>query len=341
MNKISRWFVAVVMSLCFFLTSPNSRAESDLPLSKRFKGVDKFHQIVAKAQKEDWASLPIGERMAMFGREMRGTPYVSYTLEIDDHIEAPSANFYGLDCWSYFEIALGMSRMIVLEKENYEPQDLLDQIEFTRYRGGSCSGNYLERIHYLGEWFFENEARGVANDITRDFPYAKPITGRKIQEMTILWKSYRYLKKNPELRVPMAVIEKKVSQLPIYYIPKDKVHLIESELKNGDILGIATKYNGGFCSHVGMAMRTEDGVLRLAHATTKRKYRRVIFDDSISAYLNGISGHLGLIIARPQEVENSVHDTATYEKNLAKLTGGKGLPMTISQVKKPEKGEES
>lgn len=300
-------------------------AGKELPLSVRFKGEKKFDQIVAKARAEGWAKLPIGERMIKFGRELHGLPYTSFTLEIDDHIEAPSVNLNGLDCWSFFEISLGFSRMIVEEKDRFEPEDLLDQILLTRYRGGVCTGNYLQRIHYLSEWFFENEARGVADDITRDFEYAMPMTERKCQEMTILWKSYRYLKNNPDLRPTMAKLEGKVSQLPVYYIPKNKVKLIEPKLQNGDILGIATTHQGGFCSHVGLAIRTNDGVLRLMHASSQKQYRRVIIDKSISDYLNQFKGHAGVIIARPWEVEKTIVDPDIYKANLKKLTGGRGM----------------
>ncbi|MEM7013222.1 MAG: N-acetylmuramoyl-L-alanine amidase-like domain-containing protein, partial [Verrucomicrobiota bacterium] len=225
------------------LATPNLQAGNpeDIPFSTRFKGEGTFHAVVKKAQDEKWAELPIGERMVKFGRELRGKPYVSFSLEIDDHIEAPSANMDGLDCWSFFEIALGLSRMISLEKSSYVPQDLLDQIEFTRYRAGSCSGNYLERIHYLGEWFFENEARGVADNITQDFDFAQKIEDRELHEMTNLAKHYRYLRENPALVPKMAVLQDQLEQLPVYYVPKDKVKDIEDDLQNGDIIGIATK----------------------------------------------------------------------------------------------------
>lgn len=88
---------------------------------------------------------------------MQGTPYVGLTLEIDDHIESASVNFKGLDCWTFFETALGLARMFGQAKTRYEPSDLLREIEWTRYRGGQCHGNYLDRIHYLDEWFRDND----------------------------------------------------------------------------------------------------------------------------------------------------------------------------------------
>ena len=288
-----------------------------LPMGTIFKGEKKFETIVAKALKENWRALPIGDRMVNFARELRGTPYKGFTLEVDDHVESPSVNLEGLDCWSFFEIALGFARMIASEKDRFAPGDLLNQIEFTRYRGGHCSGGYLERIHYLAEWYFENDARGVIDNVTRDFPGATRIEGRKVQEMTVLWKSYRYLRENPELRAPMKKWEDYVAALPVYYLPKSKVKAIEDKLKDGDVLGIATNQTGGFCSHVGLAVRTNDGVMRFMHASTN--YKRVVIDDSVSEYLNNFRYHAGILIGRPLETDRTVTDTATYEANLAAL----------------------
>jgi len=252
---------------------------------------------------------------------------VSFTLEIDDHVEAPSANLDGLDCWTFFEISLGMARMIAEEKVSYEPEDLLGQIQWTRYRGGVCTGNYLQRLHYLAEWYFDNEARGVIDNITKDLGGARPVVRRRCQEMTVLWKSYRYLRNNRDLLPRMAKLESKVSSLPVYYLPENRVAQIEDKLQNGDILGIVTKHEGGFCSHVGLAYRTRDGVMRLMHASSQRKYRRVVIDKSVSGYLKQFSGSIGLIVGRPLKVQHTVTDRRTYLENLRSLAGRKA-PIT-------------
>ncbi len=290
-----------------------------LPENQIFKGKERFAAIVGKAGKEEWSKLPIGQRIIHVAKELRGVPYVSFTLEVDDHIESPSVNLDGVDCWSFFEQCLGFARMIAYEKPNYTPVDLIRQIELTRYRGGRCTGNYLERIHYLAEWFFDNDARGTCRHLTPSLPGAERISGRKISEMTTLWKSYRYLRNNPELRGPMKESEEEVASLPVYQIPKAKVAAIEPQLQSGDVIGIATKYNGGFCSHVGLAIRTEDGVLRFMHASSSKKYRRVVIDDSLSGYLNQISAHSGILVGRPLEVSETVTDPAIYAANLKKL----------------------
>src|SRR5687767_11388846 len=93
-----------------------SSAES-LPFETVFKGRAKFDALLTKA--DSWKGLPIGERTAAVGRAMVGTPYKNFTLEIDDRIEAPSANLAAMDCWTFFEQALAFARMLDEPKENW------------------------------------------------------------------------------------------------------------------------------------------------------------------------------------------------------------------------------
>lgn len=274
------------------------RAAEFLPQKRTLIGLPKFHQIVDQGLRENWHSLPIAERVTRAALTMKGTPYVGFTLEIDDHIESASVNFEGLDCWTFFEAALGLARMFGHRQTSYSPSDLLREIEWTRYRGGRCNGNYLDRIHYLEEWFRDNDARGNVRDITHSLATTTPLTGRKIDEMTVLWKSYRYLKNNPELRSGMARIEAELQRHPFHYIPKSSVAGIEPKLQSGDIIGIVTHKPHVYCSHVGLALRTQDGVMRLMHASANQK--RVIIDQSISGYLAAFKSHAGIIVARPR-----------------------------------------
>lgn len=291
-----------------------------LPLNVSFKGQDRFKAIVAKAVANNWRALPIGTRMGRIGRELTGVPYTGFTLEIHDRVECPSCNCHGLDCWTFFETVLGMARMLERTGTSYTPQHLLREIEWTRYRGGRCTGNYLDRIHYLNEWYWDNAARGNVRDITRSLGGAIRLHGRKSQEMTVLWKSYRYLRNNPGLRSGMAKIEATVSALPVWYIPKGSVAAIEGKLAEGDIAGIVTKYQGGVCSHVGMIIRDSAGRAIFLHAS--KNHKKVTPEGTISQYLNRYGSHTGLIVARPLPVSSEVRDSAAYQRNLAALRGG-------------------
>ncbi len=271
-------------------------AAQPLPLSTTFKGQAKFETIAHKALAQRWAELPMGERMVKIAMELEGIPYVPYTLEIDDRIEGPSANFLGMDCWTFFEICLGFSRMLNTPKDSYRAQDLLNQIEWTRYRHGKCRGDYLDRIHYLAEWYVDNHKRGNIVDLTRSFPNTRIYN--RCQEMSILWESYRYLKNNPQLRKKMARQEARLSRMPVYMIPKHQVTGIEHRLQNGDIIGIARTDDGSYCSHVGIIVKDQAGRPRFMHASTTHK--KIIVDNTISGYLGEHRKHAGILVARPR-----------------------------------------
>lgn len=285
--------------LLIFALAPFALGEQPLPLRTTFEGIDRFEAIAARAQRENWRALPIGDRLVKVALELEGTPYQGFTLEIHDHIESPSANFLGQDCWTFFEIALGMARMLEKPGKVHTPRDLLDQIEWTRYRGGKCHGNYLDRIHYLAEWYIDNDKRGNIDHLTRRFPSVR--MPPQCREMTRLWKSYRYLKHNPELRTGMARHEQRLNKTKVYMIPKAKVAAIEPKLHNGDIIGIARHDPGSYCSHVGIIVVDRTGQRRFMHASTTHK--KVIIDRPISGYLNRYRKHAGILVGRPLPVK--------------------------------------
>jgi len=275
-----------------------ANAES-LPFSTVFKGRDKFDRIVAKAKAENWAALPLGERTVTIGKELVGTRYKNYTLEIDNRIEAPSVNFVGLDCWTFFETALGMSRMMAEPPENWTPERLLHYVELDRYRGGTCTGEYLSRLHYLEDWLADNDRRGLVNDLTRSL--GGVTVPHSAREMTVGWRHYRYLASNRSLLGPLGQMEARVSSRPLYQIPKNRVASIEGKLQSGDVIGIISRDGRHLfsTSHVGLAIRLPDGSLHFMHASAPRNYGKVVIDSTLSSYLYRFSTDSGILVARP------------------------------------------
>ncbi len=275
--------------------------EPRLPLSTVFKGESKFHAIIAKAERENWRSLPIGDRTVRVARELTGTPYANYSLEVDNHIESPVVNLNAMDCWTFYENALAISRMLAAKPGPYRPEDMLRMIEIERYRNGTCTGNYLSRMHHLEEVFYDNQRRGLARNITPQIPGAVRIQ-REIREMTVQWRNYRYLKNNPSLIAPMGKIEARVSRLPVYHIPKDKARAAEAYLQNGDICAITTREHDAYTSHVGLIVKL-NGRAYFTHATSERdKGRMTIIDRPITDYLSARDKHAGMIICRPRDL---------------------------------------
>ncbi|PYJ10248.1 MAG: DUF1460 domain-containing protein [Verrucomicrobia bacterium] len=288
--------IGVVALLFIALTVGN--AESGLPFSTVFKGRDRFDGLVSKARQENWKALPIGDRTAAVGRALVGTRYKSFTLEIDNRIEAPSVNFNGVDCWTFYEISLAFARMLNDPEENWTPEQLLHYIELDRYRGGQCTGEYLSRLHYLEDWLADNDRRGLVEDLTRSLGgVSVPHSAR---EMTVGWRHYRYLAANRSLLGPLGQMEARVSSRPLYQIPKSRVASIEGKLRSGDVIGIISRDGSLYSTaHVGLALRVADGSLHFMHASSPRNYGRVVIDSTLSSYLSRYRSDSGILVARP------------------------------------------
>jgi hypothetical protein len=283
----------------FLVCSVAFAFESRLPFSTVFKGQDQFNRLVSKAKAENWKALPIGERTAAVGNALVGTRYKHFTLEIDNRIESPSVNFQGVDCWTFFEIALGFARMLNEPESNWTPERLLHYIELDRYRGGECTGEYLSRLHYLEDWLYDNDRRGLVEDLTRSLGGSG--VPHSAREMSVGWRHYRYLAANRSLLGPLGRMEANVSSRPLYQIPKNRVAGIEPKLRSGDVIGIISRDRNGLYStaHVGLALRTKDGVLHFMHASSPGNSGRVIVDAELSKYLYRYRSDSGILVARP------------------------------------------
>lgn len=273
--------------------------QAALPDSVVFVGKSKYYDLVERGVRENWRALPLGDRTVKAGLALVGTPYKNFTLELHDRIEAPSANFAGMDCWTFFEIALATARVL---KTSDKPgsEEFLRAIEIDRYRGGRCDGTFASRLHHLEDWLQDNERRGLVKDITPKLPGAKKL----YREMNYMGgkgsKNFRQLRANPSLVPKLAKVEDMLSRRGIYYVPKSSVPAAEKYLQNGDIICIVTTWHGSYTSHVGLAYRDSKGTLRFLHAS--RNEREVIVDSRLSTYLNRYSLHAGIMVARPNEL---------------------------------------
>jgi hypothetical protein len=184
-------------------------------------------------------------------------------------------------------------------EENWTPERLLHYIELDRYRGGECTGEYLSRLHYLEDWLFDNDRRGLIVDLTRELGGAS--VPHSAREMTVGWRHYRYLAHNRSLLGPLAQMEARVSSRPLYQIPKRRVAAVEPKMRNGDIIGIISRDRSGLysTSHVGLALRTNDGALHFMHASSPGNSGRVVVDSRLSSYLARYRSDSGILVARP------------------------------------------
>ena len=276
-----------------------------------FVGPAKYQALIERGLAENWSALPVGDRTTKVGLALVGTPYRNYTLELDARIETPCVNMAGMDCWTFFEIALGTARALKTSG-NPTSQDLLRMIELDRYRGGRCNGVFTSRLHYLEQWLYDNQSRGLVMDVTPSLPGAKRLK-RDMREMSATWRSSKQLRANPALVPELARIEGQLSRRGIWYVPKSKVPAAEKHLRNGDIICIVTTWPRGYTSHVGVAYRDKNGVLRFMHAS--KNAREVIVDSRLSSYLNRYRTDAGIMVARPNDVSSLSDLQRTSEKS--------------------------
>jgi len=296
--KLSNGLCGLILVL-LFIAAPAQSAPAKLPFSTVFRGTAQFERLVKRAEEGNWSALPIGQRVATVGKSLVGTPYASFTLEIDDRIEAASANLEGMDCWTFFEISLAFARMISEPRDSWTPQNFLHYIELDRYRGGICTGAYLSRLHYLEDWAVDNQQRGLVTDITHSLGGVR--VRHEANEMTHGWKEYRYLKANPSLLTPLARMEEHVTALPMFCIPLHRVAAAEKNMQDGDIICIISRDIPPYVStsHVGLAVRDANGTLHFMHASSPRNYGKVVVDDELIRYLHRYSTDLGVMVVRP------------------------------------------
>jgi N-acetylmuramoyl-L-alanine amidase-like len=295
-----RWLSGFVTFLSFFGMS-NGNAGS-LPFSTVFRGQSKFYALVAEAQAQNWRALPIGDRTIAVAKGLLGTRYVNYTLEIDDYIEAPSVNLDGLDCWTFYEVALAFARMLEMKSGNYSPGDLLALIELDRYRDGRCNGSYTSRLHFLEDWIYDDERRGLVKNLTPSLG-GVPMRGRYLNEMSHHWRESRYMRHNLALVPQIAAIEQRIASRTIYHIPRENVARIEPRIHNGDVICITGRGPEGFTEHVGLAYRDESGVVHFMHAS--KDERRVIIDVPLHQYVYRYHRFAGIMVVRPLDVSSA------------------------------------
>jgi hypothetical protein len=285
--------------IALLLFSAGLTSAGSLPLSAVFRGQSRFYALVAEAERQNWRALPLGERIVAVGKSLLGVRYVNYTLEIDDHVEAPSVNMEGLDCWTFFEVSVGFARMLEMKSGNYTPNDLLAMIELDRYRGGRCDGSYTSRLHFLEDWIHDNERRGLVKNLTVSLG-GVPMRGRYLNEMSHHWRESRYLRHNVALVPQIAAIEQRIASRTIYHIPREQVSQIESKIRSGDVICITGRGPEGFTEHVGLAYRDGVGVVHFMHAS--KDERRVVIDVPIHQYVYRYHKFAGIMVVRPLDV---------------------------------------
>lgn len=248
------------------------------------------------AAKDSLNKLPIGKVIEAIGKSFIGTPYVAHSLEKGE-TEQLVINLTGLDCTTFLETVLTLSRSIKKNKTTFE--DYKNELKFIRYRDGKLDG-YPSRLHYTSDWILNNQKKGVVKSMGKEI--GGILYNSKVFFMSKNPDKYEILAKNPQFLPQIIEAENYVNSAEKYYIPKDKITSVESKINTGDLIGITTTIEGIDISHVGIAVKGNDGHVYFMHAPMVGKHV-TLTTEPLSSYLSKNSKSTGIYVTRPLEVK--------------------------------------
>ncbi len=264
---------------------------SDLPgTGPTERDLEIFTATLAEARAERVDTLPFGDLIVKLGQRFVGVPYTPGTLETPG-AERLVVNLREFDCVTYIEAVLGLAQMIRAGENDFETfQRRLTRI---RYRDGAIDG-YASRLHYFSEWIRDNESKRVLLDVTRELGGVR--VNEPIDFMSSNAEAYPALADPAELRATRAT-ETRLSAVPRYYIPQERIRSVEERIRNGDIIAATSSIEGLDVAHTGFAIWI-DGRLHLMHAPLVGTVLE-ISELPLADRITRITGQDGIMVARP------------------------------------------
>jgi len=230
-----------------------------------------------------------GDLIAGIGRLFINTPYKADTLESPSK-EKLVVNLSAFDCTTFLETVLAFARCISTGKISH--LFFRKNLKLIRYRKGKING-YSSRLHYFTDWLYDNENKQILTDISRRL--GGKSQRKKINFMTTHKELYAALKNKNELK-KMSLIEKNLSRKTFHIIGTNKVNMVKTKIKNGDIIAFTAKQEGLDVAHVGFAL-WQGKSLCLLHAS-KKEGCVVISSKPLPAFLRQNKNISGIITAR-------------------------------------------
>ena len=279
MKTIFLTFLVCLICFCGQVADKVSYTEADWVVFDRYVSEMKANK-----------SLPTGELMVKTARFFLGTPYVAATLEMEP--ERLVVNLREMDCMTLVENVVALTRTIQSENPSFET--FCKNLQALRYRNGEIH-DYTDRLHYTTDWIFENQRKGIVEDVTSAAGgISLPVN---VSFMSTHPDSYKPLKENPELTARIAAKEKEINARPYYYIPETEINRNATGIKDGDIVCFVTTIKGLDISHVGVVCRVGDKLTFIHASTTQKKV--IVNDAPLQEYVESIKRNSGIMIVRP------------------------------------------
>ncbi len=275
-----------ILSLALFLIATTS-------FSQNYSAKDKQIFEKYKAQFQDKKESDFNDLITQTALFFIGTPYVANTLEIEP--EALTVNLSQLDCTTFVETVLALSRTIRAGQPTFEK--FMAQLQLIRYRTSEIE-DYSSRIHYTSEWIAQNEQRGILKNITKEN------SGQEIAfNLNIISSNperYKQLKNNNPLTKKIRETEIKASALKNYYILKVDIEANRSGFKSGDIVAFVTTIKGIDVSHIAFIYKEKSPKERLTFIHASSGEKKVVVEElTLEQYCLKTKSNKGIIVARP------------------------------------------
>ncbi|RZS97386.1 N-acetylmuramoyl-L-alanine amidase-like domain-containing protein [Cecembia calidifontis] len=249
----------------------------------------RLDQFFSEFSQKDLSGESLNVLTVEIGKWFLGTPYVEKTLEIPGE-EKLVINLQGLDCTTYLETVVTLSRLANRADLSFESYE--SELQHLRYRDGENSG-YPSRLHYFSDWIYENQQKGILEDITAKIG-GKPYKNQP-SFMSANPQFYPQLS-NPEYVSQIRNTEREIAGRSYHFIPKDEIRKAEEKIQSGDLIAITASRSDLDMVHVGFAVK-KNGRIHLMHASTG-SMKVEISEKPLSEYLAGFKSQSGIMVAR-------------------------------------------
>lgn len=250
---------------------------------------ERLDATLAELSQKNLSEMSIQELTVEIGQSFLGTPYVEKTLELPGE-EKLVINLTGLDCTTYLETVVTLVQLAksgALTFERYE-----QELEKLRYQNGELK-NYSSRLHYFSDWIYQNQEKGIIQDITKEI--GGTIHPNQPTFMSENPQFYAQLS-NSEFLKAIKSAEVEIAKRTYHFIPKAQIQSLEENIQSGDLIAITTSMKNLDIVHVGFAVE-QNGRIHLMHAGTSTMQVE-ISEKPLSDYLAGNKSQSGIMVSR-------------------------------------------
>ena len=255
----------------------------------------KYGEQIAPYQTEPLETIL--EQTALF---LLGTPYVANTLDksVDEELVV---NLNALDCVTFVENVMALS--MAVRDDSLSMDYFMKKLTEIRYRNNEVV-DYASRIHYTSDWMYENERKGLLENISKELMGIKET--KQIDFMSSHQSAYKQLSNNDIMLAKISQQEDIMnSRGGFYYLSKEMIASQAKHIPHMTIVGFVTSIDGLDTTHVGFAYRQKNETgeksdtdkLTFIHASTA-KMEVVIDSLSLSDYCLSQKNCKGIIVAR-------------------------------------------